>query len=223
MALQGRASLGELEDNELAASTMAIVDRVRPHLGLILLSIAVIFAVLAGLVVVRWQQSAEQTAGWEALLGAFSDGEPGRVEEVAARYRGTSAGWWAELVMADNALADGNRLLMIDRTQAQSRLEAAAALYSSVNSQRPTALAAERSIFGLARTRESQGQLAEARRGYEALVAEYPSSPFKPIAEARIAALDRPATQRWYKWFETPPAEPSRDEPAESPSEPSAG
>jgi hypothetical protein len=223
MALEGRAALGELRDNELAVSTMAVVDRVRPHVGIILLAIAVVFAVFAGMVLVRSQQAAERAAGWEACLGALSDGEPGRLEEVAARYRGAPAGWWAELVMADAALADGNRLLVTDRAQAEKRLAAAADLYTSVNAQRPTALAAERGVFGLARTRESQGQLKEALRGYKALAAEYPASPFTAIAKGRLTALALPATQRWYKWFETPPAapaapsaEPSDDKPAES-------
>jgi hypothetical protein len=227
MALPGRTSLGQLDDNELAASTMAVVDRVRPHASLILLAIAVLFAVLAGMVLVRSQQTAERTASWEALLGAFADGEPGRIGEVAVRYRGMPAGWWAELVMADDALAEGNRLLTVDRTQAQARLAAAAELYTSVNAQRPTSLVAERGIFGLAQTRESQGQLDEARRGYQALVSDYPSSPFRAVAEARIAALERPATEQWYKWFEssavvpsTPPTEPGSDEPAKSTAKP---
>ncbi len=216
MAVEGRAALGELQDNELAVTTMAVVDRVRPHVGIILLAMAVVFAVFAGMVLVRSQQAAERAAGWEACLGALSDGEPGRLEEVAVRYRGTPAGWWAELIMADAALADGNRLLLLDRAQAEKRLAAAAEIYQSVNAQRPTALVAERGIFGLARTRESQGQLEEAKQGYKALVAEYPASPFSAIAKGRLAALAVPATQRWYKWFETPPAA-----PAEPPAEPS--
>jgi hypothetical protein len=206
MATGDRASLGELDDNELAATTIALVDRIRPHLGLILLAAAVLFAVLAGFVLVRSQRAAERAAAWEECLGALAEGDPGRLGDVAARYRGTPAAWWAELVLADTALADGNRLLVTDRGQAGARLAAAADLYAAVNAQRPTDLAAERGIFGLARTRESQGQLDEARRGYQALVAEYPDSPFRGIAEERIAALARPATERWYKWFETRPA-----------------
>lgn len=205
MATGDRASLSELDDNELAATTIALVDRIRPHLGLILTVAAVLFAVLAGLVFVRSQRAAERAAAWEECLGALAEGEPGRLGDVAARYRGTPAAWWSELVLADTALADGNRLLLTDRRQAGERLAAAADLYAAVNAQRPSDLAAERAIFGLARTRESQGQLDEARRGYQALVAEHPESPFRGIAEGRMAALARPATERWYKWFETRP------------------
>lgn len=203
MATDDRATLSQLDDNQLASSTLALADRIRPHLGLILLAAAVIFAVFAGLVIVRSQRAAEQAAGWEECLSALAEGEPGRLGDVAARYRGTPAAWWAELVLADTALADGNGLLMTDRQRARERLASAADLYMAVNAQRPSDLAAERGIFGLARTRESQGLLDEASRGYEAIVAEYPDSPFRGIAEERIAALALPATQRWYKWFET--------------------
>jgi hypothetical protein len=231
MATDDRATLSELDDNQLASNTLALADRIRPHLGLILLAVAVIFAVFAGLVIVRSQRAAEQAAGWEECLTALAEGEPGRLGDVAARYRGTPAAWWAELVLADTALADGNGLLMTDRQRARERLASAADLYMAVNAQRPSDLAAERGIFGLARTRESQGQLDEASRGYEAIVAEYPDSPFRGIAEERIAALAMPATQRWYKWFETQvvavaapatPATPAAEPAAVRASEPSA-
>ena len=228
MATDDRATLSQLDDNQLASNTLALVDRIRPHLGLILLAAAVIFAVFAGLVIVRSQRAAEQAAGWEECLTALAEGEPGRLGDVAARYRGTPAAWWAELVLADTALADGNGLLMTDRQRARERLASAADLYMAVNAQRPSDLAAERGIFGLARTRESQGQLEEASRGYEAIVAEYPDSPFRGIAEERIAALAMPATQRWYKWFETQvvavaaPATPAAKSAAVPASEPPA-
>jgi len=228
MATDDRATLSELDDNQLASNTLALVDRIRPHLGLILLAVAVIFAVFAGLVIVRSQRAAEQAAGWEECLTALAEGEPGRLGDVAARYRGTPAAWWAELVLADTALADGNGLLMTDRQRARERLASAADLYMAVNAQRPSDLAAERGIFGLARTRESQGLLDEASRGYEAIVAEYPDSPFRGIAEERIAALAMPATQRWYKWFETQavavaaPATPAAESAAVPASEPPA-
>ena len=228
MATDDRATLSELDDNQMASNTLALADRIRPHLGLILLAAAVIFAVFAGLVIVRSQRAAEQAAGWEECLTALAEGEPGRLGDVAARYRGTPAAWWAELVLADTALADGNGLLMTDRQRARERLTSAADLYMAVNAQRPSDLAAERGIFGLARTRESQGQLEEASRGYEAIVAEYPDSPFRGIAEERIAALAMPATQRWYKWFETQvvavaaPATPAAKSAAVPASEPPA-
>lgn len=232
MEAESRAALGDLEDNDLASGTLALVDRIRPHLGTLLLGVLVLFAGLAAWTLIKSQTTATLAAGWDECLAALAEGDPGRLETVATKYGGTAAGQWAEIVLADTALADGNRLLMTDRAQGARRLEEAVGRYTAVNAQRPGPLAAERAIFGLARTRESLGELAEAKRGYEALVAEYPESPFRGLAEERIAALARESTGRWYKWFESQPvadpakpaAEPPKatDEPAAEPAKPAA-
>jgi hypothetical protein len=226
MEAESKAALGDLEDNDLASGTLALVDRIRPHLGTILLGVLVLFAALAAWTLVTSQQSSQRAAGWDECLTALAEGDPGRLEAVATRYGGTAAAQWAEIVLADTALADGNRLLMADRAQGVRRLEEAVGRYTAVNAQRPSPLAAERAIFGLARTRESLGELAEAKRGYEALVAEHPESPFRPLAEERIAALARESTGRWYKWFESrpvaPPAQSADKKPADEPAQPAA-
>ena len=54
----------------------------------------------------------------------------------------------------------------------------AAAAYADVLSQRPTGMVAERATMGLAKARESLGDLEQARRGYEAVANEYPLSPY---------------------------------------------
>jgi len=229
MEAESRAPLGDLEDNDLASGTLALVDRIRPHLGTILFGVLALFAALAAWTLITSQTKARLAAGWDECLTALAEGDAGRLETVANRYDGTPAAQWAEIMLADTALADGNRLLLTDRVQGVRRLEEAVGRYTAVNAQRPGPLAAERSIFGLARARESSGELAEAKRGYEALVAEYPESPFRPLAEERITALGRESTGRWYKWFESrppvaaataqPPAAES-NKPANAPAEP---
>jgi len=225
MEADSQAALGGLEDNDLASGTMAIVDRVRPHIGTILLITLIMFAALAVWTLIRSQRAAQRVAAWDECLAALAAGDPARLEDVVARYGGSPAAQWAELVLADTALADGNLLLMNNAERGRRRLEEAVGRYTSVNTQRPEQLAAERAILGLARARESLGELGEARSGYEALVAEYPESPFRPLAEQRVAALARGSTEQWYKWFESrsaaapadvpeTPAEPAADEPA---------
>ena len=217
-----RAALGDLEENDLASGTLALVDRIRPHVATILLVSLVLFAALAAWTLIGSQRTAERSAAWDECLAALAEGDPARLEDVVARFGGTTAAQWAELVLADTALADGNRLLAIDSARGRRRLEEAVGRYTAVNAQRPEGLAAERGILGLARGRESLGELAEAKRGYEALVTEYPESPFRQLAEERAAALERPATERWYKWFESRPvaAGSAADEPAMEPAEP---
>lgn len=201
MEAENRAALADLDDNDLASGTMAAVDRIRPHLGTILLVVLALFAGLAIWTLIRSQQAAQRTASWDDCLAALAEGNPARLEAVVARYGGSAAAQWAELVLADTALADGNRLLASEPAGGRRRLEEAAGRYTAVNAQRPQQLAAERAVLGLARARESLGELAEARRGYQALVDEYPASPFRPLAEERIAALGRESTAEWYKWF----------------------
>jgi tetratricopeptide (TPR) repeat protein len=112
----------------------------------------------------------------------------------------------------------------IDRERARQRLDSAVGIYSGLLAERPRGLIAERGVFGLAKARESLGQLEEARRGYEAVVSEYPESAVRGIAENRIAALSRESTRQWYDWFDgwkpapakpAEPASPAADKPAE--------
>jgi len=227
MDSEPQVALSDLHDNDLAVTTQAAIDRVRPHLGTILVAVAILFAGLAAWTLIRSQRASEQMAGWDAFINAFAEGDAGALDTVMARYGGSPAAQWAAIVQADAALADGNRLMVIDPGQARRRLEAAMERYAAVNAERPSSLAAQRGIFGLARARESLGELTEARRGYEALVAEYPDSPYRTIAEQRAAVLSRESTQQWYDWFASRPAaaagaQPPTAESSDAPAQPSS-
>jgi hypothetical protein len=208
----------DVHDNDLARATMSLVERVRPHLRTIAAVVGIAFAGLAAWTVISAQRAGEQSQAWDSVLGALASRDASRLGEVAARYPGSAAAAWSQVLLADNTLAEGTRLLFIDKTRGRERLRAAADLYSGVLAQRGVALAAERATFGLARARESLGELDAARKGYEALVAEYPQSPFRGLAEERAAALARPATAGWYDWFSSHDATPAPPAaPAESP------
>ena len=208
--------LAEIEDNDLAQATMSIVDRIRPHLTMILAAIGIGFAAMAAWTMVSSQKAAEKSQAWDECLTALGTRDAGRLGGVATRFPGSAAAVWSQILLADNALADGGRIILADKVQGRARFQAAADTYAAVMSQRPEALAAERATFGLARAREALGELEAARRGYETLVMEYPNSPLRGLAETHAAALDRPATVAWYDWFvkdakpaSTPAAEPA--------------
>jgi hypothetical protein len=112
--------------------------------------------------------------------------------------------------------------------------QAAVEAYSALMANRPQGLLGERVVFGLAKARESLGQLAEARRGYEAVAAEFPTDALAQIAAGRAAELGRESTRQWYDWFGAqkiaPPApatnaaNPANAEPAPpAPAQPAAG
>jgi hypothetical protein len=192
----------ELEDNDLAESTVALVDRIRPHLPTIALAVGGVMAALAAWTAVSSQQAASRSQSWDACMAALSEGNPERLADVIRRYPGSAAAQWSQLMMADGAIAEGTQLLFVDRGRARQRLDSAIGIYSGLLAERPLALIAERAAFGLAKARESLGQLEEARRGYETIVAEYPESAVRGIAENRIAALSRESTRQWYDWFD---------------------
>jgi len=205
----------ELEENDLAESTVAIVDRVRPHLRTIALAVGAVVAGLGAWTVVSSQQAASRGQSWDACMVALSEGNPERLTDVIRRYPGSPAAQWSQLMMADAAIGEGTQLLFIDRERARQRLDSAVGIYSGLLSERPRGLIAERAVFGMAKARESLGQLEESRRGYEAVVAEYPESAVRGIAENRIAALSRESTREWYDWFDG--WKPAPAKPAEPP------
>jgi len=214
----------ELEDNDLAESTVALVDRIRPHLRTIALAVGGVMAALAAWTAVSSQQAASRSQSWDACMAALSEGNPERLADVIRRYPGSAAAQWSQLMMADGAIAEGTQFLFVDRDRARQRLESAIGIYSGLLAERPLALIAERAAFGLAKARESLGQLEEARRGYETIVAEYPESAVRGIAENRIAALSRESTRQWYDWFDgwkpAPPEPPAAAADGAAPGQP---
>jgi hypothetical protein len=181
---------------------------------------------LAAWVLVSAQSTATKSQSWDAFLAGLSGGDPQAFDEVVRRYPGTPAAEWSRLVMADMALIDGTELMFVNKDQAPPRLQAAADLYASILASRPTGMLAERATFGLAKARESVGQLDEARRGYAAVAAEFPEGALAGLARKHAATVDREATRQWYDWFAaqkiTPPAsKPAAEEtPAEPPAKP---
>ncbi|NCA10615.1 hypothetical protein EBR56_02205 [bacterium] len=212
--------LDELEGNALAEKTLEIVDRLRPHANAILLALGGGVAVLAAWVLVSSQTATTRSQAWESFLTGLSGGDPQAFDDVVRRYPGTPAAEWSRLVMADMALIDGTELLFVNKEQARPRLQAAADLYGSILAARPAAMLAERATFGLAKARESLGQLDEARRGYAAVAAEHPDGALAGLARTHAATLDRESTRQWYDWFAAQSIVPPAEKPAEPPAKP---
>lgn len=225
-------------DNALAEKTLELVDRLRPHANAIVMAVGGAALALLAWMLVSNQTTAGRTQSWEAFLDAVaSDSQPMLVDslgDVIRRYPGTPAAQWAEVVLADFAVSEGTELLFSNQEQGRQRLESAVDAYSAVLVARPRGLLATRATFGLAKARESLGQLDDARRGYEAVATEQAAGGFAHLAEQRVAALERPAAKEWYDWFAaqafTPPqpaaagagAAPGADQPAPPAAPPAA-
>ena len=211
----------ELETNALADSVAALADRLRPHLGSLGLVVALVVIALGAWNIVESRRVAAREESWDACSAAINGGQPAAVEEAVARYAGSPAAQWARLILADAALEQGVQALVTNRAQGEERLRAAETAYAAVLASAPLEAVAERATFGLAKARESLGRLDEARPGYEVIVREHPSSPLRPLAEERVAALGRAATRQWYDWLASQkPAPPTNDAAPATPSSP---
>lgn len=215
----------ELEENDLAGSTLQLVDRIRPHLRTIVTAIGLLFAGLAAWTLIASQQAAAKARSWETCIAALSGGDAAGLEAVVRQHADTPAAGWAQIVLADSALAQGCELLFTDRTRGLERLEDAVGRYRQLLAARPTGMLAERTVFGLAKANEALGNLDDARKGYEAVIADHPGSAAASLAASRVAAVSRDATRQWYDWFaaqkSAPPAAPAEGGKAASPDAPS--
>jgi hypothetical protein len=220
-------------DTMLAEQTARILDRLRPHANAIVVAAGGVALALLAWALVSSQTAAGEARSWDAFLAAVaSDSRPLLVEslgDVIRRHPDTPAARWSELLLADFAMSEGNDLLFTNTDQGRQRLRSAVEGYSAVLAARPRGLLASRATFGLAKARESLGELEEARRGYEAVAREHVAGGFATIAEERVEALGREGSRQWYDWFasqkfDPPPpvaagagAAPGVDQPAPPP------
>lgn len=215
----------DADSNDLATRAFDLLDRARPHATVILATaVAGLLAVVAWLLVSN-QAAAGRAQSWNALLGAFSSGDPQMLREslgdVIRRYPATAASQWAEIVLADLAVSEGTDLMFVDRGRAEERLQLAVNSYGAVLAARPAGMLAERATFGMAKAREALGQLEQARLGYEAVAREQASAGLKGLASERAEALGRESTRQWYDWFAAQKVAPPQ--PAAQGSTPAAG
>ncbi|MEI7782620.1 MAG: hypothetical protein WCJ18_11950, partial [Planctomycetota bacterium] len=210
----------EIRDNELAEKTIELVDRLRPYFNTILLAAAGLILATAAWILVSSQSAATKAQSWDAYLAGLAGGDVQAFDEVLRRYPGTPAAEWSRLVLADMALTEGTELLFVNKDRAPPRLQTAVEIYAAILATRPAGMLAERATFGLAKARESLGQLEEARQGYAAVAAEFPSGALAQMASDHAAELTRESSRQWYDWFAaqkiTPPAaqKPAADAPA---------
>lgn len=188
----------EIQGNDLAESTLAVVDRIRPHLRTIGLLAILVLVSLAAWNLIMEQQTALKAASWDALNGSANLDE---LADVQRRFPNSDAARWSGLLQGGAALEEGVTRMFTAPQSAKMKLEEAAGFYVGLLADKPRGMVAERAIFGLAKARECLGQFDEALQGYETLVKEHPDSPFREQAENRIAALGRPQTREWYAWF----------------------
>ncbi len=210
----------ELAENDLAEGLETMLERYTPHLATgLVVAIAGLVGVIAWQVIAgQWQAGRAQS--WDGCLAALASGDEEVFRDVIRRHPQSRAALWAELVLADRAISQGTDLLFTKVTgetdRARELIGRAADSYLAILATGPGGMVGERATLGLAKARESLGEFAEARRGYETLATEFASSPMASLAARHARNLDQEATSAWYDWFsaqrvaaEPPPAPPA--------------
>jgi hypothetical protein len=142
-----------------------------------------------------------EEANWEAYFAAIDGMNAPALQELAQNGSGAVVPW-AYHAAAHGRLAEGMQSLYTDRDQARSALEEAVAGFNSaVAASENNDLLNQRSLWGLALANEGLNELEQAKAAYQKLLARWPESPLAKRAQERIASLNSPETQDFYRWF----------------------
>jgi hypothetical protein len=178
---------------------------VHQHTNLLIAgAVALVVLVIGGL---YWRTSSGSydSQGWRALSDAQSTADFGT---VADKYAGTKVAQWARLQEGENELSSGVRLFFTDREAGRSDLKKAEENFEKlINDKSSADEVVDRALFGLARCRESMppkdtspGTINNpAIEVYERLLKR--DTPYKQLAEERIAALRTATAQDFNAWF----------------------
>jgi hypothetical protein len=185
----------ELQHNELAEWLFKAGQRVKPYQNAILAAVVALVVVVAAYTVWSRTSAAKTAAAWTDLANAMDSPNPDdALASVIESHPNTSVAYVAALLSADERLARGCNERFGSKAVSQRELNSAIASYSSVLEQCRTPALRERATYGLARAKEAQGDLAEAKKNYET-VATWPDGTYASAANQRLDDLKQRETK----------------------------
>jgi tetratricopeptide (TPR) repeat protein len=197
----------ELERNELADWLAKTFAKIKPYQNAILGVVLLVVVATVGYLWWARQSTGSRTTGWDAFHAAFwrlTQGESSATdfESIADQYPDTDVALWARVMAADLHLAVGCDMLFNNKGIANQELRDAEDDYLKIlNAKRSSSELRERATFGLARARESQGNLQKAMEHYEEVRTNWPEGAYAKAAASRLEDLKRPDTRLLYDQF----------------------
>ena len=191
----------ELQHNELADWLAKMGEAIRPHQNAILAGLVTVLIVVLGYTYWSRTSAARTTEAWDQVSAAIEGGKIDELAQVAEDYPNSYVGHMAAVVLADVRLAEGCNGLFTDNANARQDLTKAIHLYTIVRDRSRTPSLLERATFGLARARESKGELESAEKLYEEITSTWPEGTYTVAASERLEDLKRPATKKLYDDF----------------------
>ncbi len=192
----------DLETNELARRATVWIEKVKPY-STLLVGVAV---VLLGVWVISsvWGSIAasEDEAAWDAYGLAISsdDLEMVKMQRLANDdlYQGTRMQEWAFAAWADRQLYLATRQYLLDRTDAQERLQRIVGVYEQLATNAGEEQLRNRARFGLARVYELQNKLEKSGALYDQVQGD-----LQLLARLYADRLLTPEAKETYAWLET--------------------
>jgi hypothetical protein len=190
-----------LQENEIAKLAGQAVPFFERYGNQLAIGICVVSIAASAWIYFGRSSYVKQYSAWMSLS---SSGTPAEFADVADRFKGTSASEWARLREGDLRLTQGAEAMFTNREGALLDLKKAQEAYLAlVNGGTSDKAIRERALYGVARTKEflSTGDLTDAIKAYDQLLAEFPTSIFKPELEPHLARLKTGSAQEFYAWF----------------------
>lgn len=214
----------ELQHNVLADWIGQILDKLKPY-SMAILGLALL--VMLGISVYAWQtkfSAATSAKAWGDFHLAFTSGEPSDLDDVAEKHPGTDVAHWAAVVAADVYLNQGCQELFSNKASASQELRKAVEHYKRVLQESRVSALRERATFGLARayealagTRQSEGELENAKKNYGEVVKTWPGGAYAAVATQRLEDLQRQDIKKFYDDFAAWEPKPAYSAPLTSP------
>jgi hypothetical protein len=191
----------KLQKNELADWLAKTVAAIKPYQNAIIGGIIVVLLVI---IVIVWQSSESENQAarsWTQLFAALDTGNSSALEKVAVDNPRSSAATSADLLAADIQFINGTNLLFVNKATANQELNKAVLLYQRVcqNASSPALLS--QATLGLARAKESLGDLSAASELYAEVTSKWPDSVFAKMATRRLDDIKRTSIKEVYDRF----------------------
>jgi tetratricopeptide (TPR) repeat protein len=185
-----------------------LLESLRPHLNLILLSLGalvLLFIALAWMLQTRQRAAEGEWMTFNQQLSLMSlTGNTSGIKEISEEFPNGSAGLWGLMLAGHFELDQGLRKLGGDRKEGFREIEKAKTTLKKVvdaPADQKSALLQIRSTYCLAYTYESLGEFESAKNLYQELVDQVPDSAFGKAAKRGLKRCTDPSFAKVFEKF----------------------
>jgi hypothetical protein len=193
----------ELEANVLAGWLEDKLEQIKPYTQAIIGAVIALFVVFGVWYYLRHMDTSAEQAASDQLVAALNDRlDPLKaLQDTIETHPGTQQAVLARLLRGEELLRSGSEQLYTNKAEGKKNLTNAAAEFREVEQSANDTMIKAWALHGMARAKESLGELDRAREDYERLIKDFPGSALKDDAQRHLTNLNRDSTKKFYDWF----------------------